>query len=65
LNQTIYLTATNPTISLGRSAGDMARDVIAQLKPQGPSIRGGGPQRIGVHNVLFRISAGDAGHGCQ
>jgi hypothetical protein len=38
---------------------------IGQLKPQGPSIRGGGPQRIGMHNVLFRIAAGDAAHGCR
>jgi hypothetical protein len=60
LNQIVHATAANPTLSLGRSADDVARDLVSQLKPQAPSAGGGGSQRVGMRNVLFRILPTDA-----
>jgi hypothetical protein len=60
LNQIVHATAANPTVSLGRSADDLARDLVSQLRPRAPSAGSGGPQRVGMRNVLFRILPTDA-----
>ena len=42
----VRTTATSPTITLGRSAEDVARDLVLQLKPQTASSGGGGQQEV-------------------
>jgi hypothetical protein len=54
-NQLVRTTESEPTITLGRSAEDVARDLIPQLKPQPTTGSGGMPSGFGVHNVLIRI----------
>jgi hypothetical protein len=56
LAQLVRTTAASPMITLGRSAEDVARDLIPQLKPELPP-GAHGIQSFGVRNVLVRIAA--------
>jgi hypothetical protein len=47
LEQLVRATEANPLISLGRSADEFARDLVAQMKP--------GAQAIGMRNLLIRV----------
>jgi hypothetical protein len=54
LSQLVRATEGNPTISLGRSGDEFARDLVAQLKPQAAGANEAG---AGVRNLLVRIVA--------
>ncbi|HEY6257113.1 MAG TPA: DUF4384 domain-containing protein [Xanthobacteraceae bacterium] len=55
LNELVRSTADSPTVTLGRSAADVARDLILQLKPEVAS--GRVPPGFGLRNVLIRIDS--------
>jgi hypothetical protein len=48
LEQLVRATEANPLITLGRSADELVRDLVAQLKP-------GTQQAIGMRNLLIRV----------
>jgi hypothetical protein len=48
LEQLVRVSEANPLITLGRSADEFARDLVAQLKP-------GTQQAIGMRNLLIRV----------
>jgi hypothetical protein len=56
LAQLVRTTAASPMVTLGRSAEDVARDLIPQLKPELPT-GAHGSQSFGIRNVLVRIVA--------
>jgi hypothetical protein len=56
LKQLVHTTAASPIITLSRSAEDVARDLIPQLKPP-PSAGTRPPPGVGVRNLLVRIVA--------
>jgi hypothetical protein len=49
LEQLVRASEANPLISLGRSADEFVRDLVAQLKP-------GTQQAIGMRNLLIRVT---------
>jgi Domain of unknown function (DUF4384) len=57
LTQLVRSSADSPFVTLGRSAEDVARDLVPQLKPA-PAAGSRVPAGFGVHNLLVRITAG-------
>jgi Domain of unknown function (DUF4384) len=55
--QLVRSSADRPFVTLGRSAEDVARDLVPQLKPE-PAAGSRVPPGFGVHNVLVRVTAG-------
>jgi hypothetical protein len=53
LNALVRTNEDSPLITLGRSADDFARDLVAQLKPPTPA--GAVEQVYGVRNLLIRV----------
>jgi hypothetical protein len=53
LSQLVRATEVSPTVTLGRSAEDVARDLIPQLKPTSGGDRV--PPGFGIRNLLVRI----------
>jgi len=54
LNALVRTSDENPLVSLGRSAEDFARDLVAQLKPQ-PAAGAAVEQSYAVRNLLVRV----------
>jgi hypothetical protein len=55
LNALVRTNEASPLITLGRSADDFARDLVAQLKPTTPAGGTAIDQSYGVRNLLIRV----------